>query len=130
MKIPVTTRSKPGIQSREIKKVEKEIRKLNKTLKKDVRIRTQEQRETKKEKEAETVEKTWNKNLAAYTFLIAVTLAVLSSLEVHGSLRIFLIFAAVILFFYLCFFNKWFGERIVRLLTKRSTIQDEYEAKT
>ena len=72
-------------------------------------------------------EKSWSYFILTYTVLLAVILAIISTLDIECVFKIiFIIFVAVILF-WLCFWNNWFRNIIVGFMAKLKSKEEVYK---
>jgi len=63
-------------------------------------------------------EKSWNYFVIAYSALLAIVLTSISIVDISWEYKVLgIIFLALILF-YLCFFNDWFRNKIVGIMSK------------
>ena len=63
-------------------------------------------------------EKSWSYFVITYTVLLTLATGVISAIEVEWLYKIVLILVSAIFLFRLCFFNGWFRNKIVGIMSK------------
>jgi len=71
-------------------------------------------------------EKSWNYFPIMYAILLAVILTIISVLNIQWFYKIILIVLSAIILFWLCFFNNWFRNKTVGLMTKSQEKVEKY----
>lgn len=71
-------------------------------------------------------EKSWNYFPIIYAILLAVILTIISVLNIQWFLKIILIILSAIILFWLCFFNNWFRNKIVGIMSKSQGKIEKY----
>lgn len=72
-------------------------------------------------------EKSWNYFVISYAILLTLVIAIVSVLEIRWFHKVPLILIGMLFLFRLCFFNNWFRNKIVGIMSKSQEKIEKYE---